>query len=131
MVLIYLFEDQKRYAPVCERLLAEVGRGAFEAVVTPITMAELIVKPLKEGRPDLANAYRAVLTGHPNLSLSAIDSDIGWMAGALRAKYGLALPDMLQAAAAMRAQRPVLISNDRVLRKVEEVEVLLLDDLVG
>ncbi len=55
--------------------------------------------------------------------------EVGWMAGALRAKYKLPLPDMIQAAFALQSARPSLLTNDRTLRRVEEVDVFLLDDL--
>jgi predicted nucleic acid-binding protein len=131
MVFIYLFEDHKRYAPVCESLVEWMESGVFLGMVTPITMAELIVKPLKAGRPDMANRYRAVMDSLKNLECSTIDTETGWMAGALRAKYGLALPDMLQVASALRAEEPTLVSNDRALQRVEELQLILLDDLVS
>jgi len=130
MVLIYLFEDHEEYAPACERLMHSIERGSLQAVVTPITMAELVVRPLHQGRTDIANAYRAALEGHPGISLEAIDGQVGWMAGALRAKYGLPLPDMIQVAMAMRAEKPALVTNDRALARVEEADICLLDELL-
>ncbi|MBN1268998.1 MAG: type II toxin-antitoxin system VapC family toxin [Kiritimatiellae bacterium] len=129
MLFIYLFEDEPRHAALCERLLAEAETGTFRAVVTPVTAAELIVKPIRQGRPDLADRYRSALAGLSNTTFPPLDLDIGWMAGALRAKYSLPLPDMLQCAIAMRSGKPTLITNDRALIKVEEVDILVLDDL--
>ena len=65
----------------------------------------------------------------PNVVLARIDEEIAFMAGALRAKYRLPLPDMLQVAVALSFPARTLITNDRALRKVKEVRVLLLDEL--
>jgi len=40
------------------------------------------------------------------------------------------LPDMMQAALALRAPQPTLITNDKALIKVEELDVFLLDEML-
>ena len=67
----------------------------------------------------------------PNIACVSLDPDVGFMAGALRATYGLPLPDMLQVAAAMKASNPTVITQDKALRKVAEVDVVSLDSVVG
>jgi hypothetical protein len=49
------------------------------------------------------------------------------MAGALRVKHSLPLPDMFQAAAAMLSDTPILVTNDKALRKVKDVTLLSLE----
>jgi len=129
MVLIYVFENQSAYAAVCEWLLLQAEAGSFTGIVTPVTMAEIVVKPLQCNRPDIADAYQAAICNAPNVQLCELAWETGVMAGALRAKYGLPLPDMLQAACAIR-QNAVLITNDRALRAVKDVEIILLSDLL-
>ncbi len=131
MVFIYLFEDAGPLAATCQDLLDRMAAGLFGGVVTPITAAELLVKPLKQRRADVADRYRNALAAFPNLSHMALDEDAGCMAAALRAKYSLPLPDLLQAAAALRAPKPTLVTNDRDLARVEEIEVVLLSQLAG
>jgi hypothetical protein len=53
--------------------------------------------------------------------------EIGFMAGSLRAKYGLPLPNILQVAAAQAAN--TIITNDRDIQHVRETNVFLLSDL--
>ena len=128
MVLIYLLEDHPVYAAVCEKLFAWAEAGAFTGAVSPVTMAELVVKPLRAGRADLADRYQAALRNLPNVTLCGISWQTGVMAGALRAKYGLALPDLIQVACAME-NGGTLVTNDKVLKRVSEVHVVLLDEL--
>jgi predicted nucleic acid-binding protein len=131
MLLIYFFEDQRPQAGVCEQLLTSMADGAFSGVVTPIPVAELLVKPLRGRRADVAQRYRNALNAMPNLTVSVIDQHTGALAGALRAKYNLPLPDLFQVATSMRSPKPTLVTNDRDLKRVSEVDVVLLDDLAA
>lgn len=130
MLWIYLFEDHPQFGAVCEQLVEKLGDGFFGGVVTAVTAAELLVKPLKQDRADIADSYRDALRGIPNLEMVGISPACGFMAGALRARYGLPLPDMIQAAVALQAERPMLVTNDKALCKVSEVDVVLLEELL-
>lgn len=128
-ILIYCFEDHPQYGRVAEFLLQQAEAGSYHGVVTPVTAAELLVKPLKAGRADLADRYRAALAHLPNIACIGISHELGCMAGALRAQYGLPLPDMFQVAAALMSPTPTLITNDRVLKQVSDVRVILLGEV--
>jgi len=130
MVWIYLLEDVPEHAEAAEVLIESARKGEFGAVMTPITCAELIVKPLKEGRPDIADRYRRMLSALPHLEQAVIDGATGWMAGSLRAKYALPLPDMLQVAVALREVQPTLITHDKALKRVKEAKVLTIVEAV-
>lgn len=130
MVWIYLFEDHPKYSAACSRLVQEAEAGTFSGVITPVTAAEMLVKPLQKRRPDIAERYRLALGNAPNIVLCPLDGEVGFMAGALRAKYGLPLPDVLQAAMALRETPATLVTNDKALKKIVEVRVILLDELV-
>ena len=103
--------------------------GVFSAIVTPITAAEVLVKPLKKGQMSIADKYRNAIRNMPNISNIKFDVEIGFMAGSLRAKYGLPLPDMLQVAAALAQPANAIITNDRDIQRVRETNVFLLSDL--
>jgi predicted nucleic acid-binding protein len=127
-VFIYLFEDHRTFGPVAEFVVEQAASGAFTAVITPVTIAELLVKPLQADRPDVADKYRTAVTHIRGITPVSIDPQVGTMAGALRAKYGLPLPDMLQAAVALAGQPPTVITNDRSLRRVSELRIVTLED---
>ena len=128
MVLIYLLEDHPVYADRCEQLLRWASESKFSGVISPITMAELLVKPLEAGRKDLADKYKNTLRNLPNIDLCECSWKTGVMAGALRAKYKMALPDMVQVALAME-HGEVLVTNDKALKKISEVTVVLLSEI--
>lgn len=126
MVFIYLFEDSPQFGSVSEFILEQVGLGKFEGVVTPITAAELMVKPIQNRRYDLADRYRLALRSMQTVVPVAFSFETGLLAGSLRAKYGLPLPDMIQVACAMESRSPTLITNDKVMERIDEAEVFLL-----
>ena len=130
MVWIYFFEAHARYGELCKQLLLQVEAGSFSAVLTPITLAELIVKPLRQHRQDRATQYRSAMQTMTNVRLLAFSVHDGWLAGSLCAKYALRLPDAMQVAAALSAERPTLVTNDKALARVKEVEIVLLNDLL-
>jgi predicted nucleic acid-binding protein len=131
MFFIYLFEDVSKYAATCEKILDQVARGFCHGVITPVTAGELVVKPLQQERPDIADRYRSALRAFTNIEVVPITAETGWLAGALRAKYRLPMPDMMQAATALQSERPAIITNDRVLKRVAEVQVYLLDEMIA
>ncbi len=126
MVFIYLFEDSPQFGSVSEFLLEQGRLGKFESIVTPITATELMVKPLQNKRYDLADRYRLALRSMQNVVPVAFSFETGLLAGSLRAKYGLLLPDMIQVACAMQSKIPTLITNDKAMEQIEEAEVFLL-----
>ncbi len=128
MFFIYLFEDCPKYGELCDVILGMLSAGSFSALITPVTAAEIIVKPLSAGRSDLADLYISALHDIKNARQAVVRVDIGQLAGALRAKYNLPLPDMFQVAVAMQAEKPSIITNDKALKRVSEVEVFLLDE---
>lgn len=131
MFFVYLFEDVPKYAALCEQILGQVAHGFCHGVITPITAGELVVKPLRHERPDIADRYRSALRAFANIETLPITLETGWLAGALRAKYRLPMPDMIQVATALQGEKPALITNDRVLKRITEVQVCLLDDLLA
>jgi predicted nucleic acid-binding protein len=129
MVLIYYLEDTERYGDLAESVIGDAEREVFEAIVTPVTAGELLVKPLQFGRPDIADRYRMAMAHLGNTSRCTLSWETGCMAGALRARYDLPLPDMFQVALAMERGSCALVTNDKALGRVEEVPIVLLDDL--
>ena len=129
-VLIYLFEDHPRFGRTAEYVFEQIAGGAFRGVITPITVAELLVKPLETGRTDIADAYQSAMRHMPGVELIALDVETGVLAGALRAQYGLPLPDMMQAAAAMRYANPIILTQDARLGKLEDLKVYALGDFM-
>ena len=87
------------------------------------------MKPLREGRKDLAEKYREVLTNSTNVRLYDVDQSICETAARLRAKYiWLRTPDALHLATAIKHDAQIVVTNDDRWRLVSEIVVLVLKD---
>jgi predicted nucleic acid-binding protein len=85
--------------------------------------------PFRFGQSELVAAFRDTITTGENTLFISIDDAIAEKAGDLRARYGLSLTDTFQIAAALASGCDLFLTNDRDLKQVTEIEVLVLDDL--
>lgn len=103
------------------------------AVISSVTVGEILVRPLKQlGRvPDHTKTF---LLDFPGLSVRSADFLVAAEAASIRAETGAALPDALIAATATLTASRWLITNDRVMRdRLAKLDwgttVLLLSDI--
>lgn len=121
--LIYHLEGSPLAAPFAS-LFQHIDQGRVSAVVTPITLAEVVTGPLKAGKEALAQRYRQLLTANQGWTLAVIDADLAVLAARLRLKYRLKLPDAIQLAAAIQHGCHALVSHDRDFGKVTDIPIL-------
>lgn len=127
-VFIYHFEQDLRHVSATRVIFESLAAGLFQGVTSAITIAEINVVPITLGRPELEEQYFATLLRFPNLSVVDITPDIARKAAEIRARYRLLTPDALQIAASIERGAPGFITNDRRLKRMAEIDVLILDD---
>jgi predicted nucleic acid-binding protein len=127
--LIYFIEGNNKYTPVVDPFFQAMDRGEFMVVTSTITLLEVLVQPLRLGKIDLVAQYREILLDTNNLVIVDVIPDIAEGAAGLRASYNLRTPDAIQIATTMFMGSTTLLTNDKELRKMEGVKVVLLDDL--
>ncbi len=93
-------------------------------------MTELLVLPYRKADQQQVDELYGVASTYPNLDWIAPDLEIADLAASLRAQYELKTPDALQAATALSAEAWALVSNDRALKRLNMLEILILDDLL-
>jgi predicted nucleic acid-binding protein len=121
--IIYLFEG----SPLVTRfraLFVDIDRGRIRALVTPITVAEIVSGPLKAGKDALAERYRRAITDNEGWTIRDIDADIAMLAARLRLQHKLKLPDALQLAAAVSEGCYALVTHDRDFASVTDLPIL-------
>lgn len=98
--------------PVALHILdAFVASGRNEAVVSMVTMMEILVRPLRSSPP----GNRTVLSfvrHHPNLETVPLDLQMALEAASLRASYRLRPPDALVVGTAIACRVSHLVTND-------------------
>jgi predicted nucleic acid-binding protein len=128
---IYLMEAHSDYLPLVAPLFVRMDSGEISAVTSTITVAEVTVLPLRLHRNDLREQYLNLLLNSVNLDVIAIDVHVAQVAAELRAQFAIRLPDALQLAAAMAAGCDAFVTNDRALKQVTDLSVIVLADLLG
>ncbi|MBZ5727565.1 MAG: PIN domain-containing protein [Acidobacteriia bacterium] len=126
-VFIYELEANPRYAALCDPIFSWLETPGHSAVTSTITMTELLVQPYREADQKRVDEFYGLLVTYPNLEWVAPDLEIAGLAAQLRARYGLRPPDALQAATAIRSQATGLVTNDRILERVDGFETLVLE----
>lgn len=119
--IIYTLEANAEFADRFAPLFERQAQGDIVFAVSTVTIAEVLTGPLKAGEEALAKRYRAVFEAWQVVELSC---DIAETAARLRGKYGLKLPDAIQAASALAINADALITHDRDFSKVRGLRVL-------
>jgi len=130
VVFTYHLQDHPRYVPATQAILDAWEGGSHQGITSILSLAEVLVKPLRDGNKEAADDYRRLLTTFPNPRLIDVSRGVGELAARLRAAHGLPMPDMMQVATALTAGATGFISNDAGFRRVKDLEILLLDDVV-
>lgn len=99
-------------------------------MTTTLTLAEIVTKPLESGKIEAVEDYKYLLNNFPNLSIIDINQKIAIIGAGLRAKYKLKLPDALQLAGGITHNASLFITNDKKIKKVKEIKVVTLDELL-
>ena len=126
--LIYYLERHPNYAAKMVGIFQRVDRGELIGVTSAVTLAEVLVDPLRRADVKLAQDYRELLY-NTDFETIPVDGIMGERAAQLRATHNLKTPDALQLAAAILSGCSAFLSNDRALLRVPDITVLILDDL--
>lgn len=126
--LIYLVERHPQFCEPVREVVELVEKGRLRLVTSTVTLTEVLVQPFRHAQPKLADAYRDILTNSPNVEILSIDPTIAEAAARLRALHGLKTPDAIQVAAAIEGRCQALLTNDPAMKRVPDLQVLLVSD---
>ena len=126
-IFIYHFEEHPHYKAPCAEVFDLMEAGAIRAVTSTVTLIEVLVQPLTKGEQELCSRYEQYLRFGPSLTLRSLDPDLALRAAQLRSRYQIRTPDAIQLAAAIEFGARLFLTNDDRLRKVTEIEVIVLE----
>lgn len=129
-VFIYFLEDHPRYRSWCGSLFDLIERGHNPAVTSTVTLLELLVQPYRAQQEELAQKIFALVSTYPKLEWVPLTMNLADRAAELRARYRLSTPDAIQLATAIGRKATRFYGNDRGLRRVKEIECIIVDDLI-
>jgi predicted nucleic acid-binding protein len=129
--LIYLIEENPAYLPTIKPFFEAIDRGDFEVITSTLTLAEVLVHPLRRGDHELADQYRHILLHANHVATVSVSDAIAEEAAQLRARHGLRTPDAIQLATATRSGASAFLTNDTRLPALASLRMLVLADLVS
>ncbi len=127
-LFIYLLEDYKEYSSQVLEVFNYCILYEVKFVTSIITYMEFTVKPYREKKYIIIDEFKNLLFDL-NAELVNINLDIADRAARLRSQYNLKPMDALQISCAIYSNCNKFISNDKRLKAITEVEIVLLDDL--
>ena len=130
MVFIYHFEESQIYSPLTFSIFENLEKGNFNGITSILTLLEILVKPKKENNSLLTERYKLLFETFPNLQVKTLNENIADIASTLRASYNINTPDAIQIATSLEAKADIFITNDETLKKISEIKVLLLSEML-
>ena len=128
--LIYSVERVEPYRTLLEPMWQRAQGGNLTIVSSPVLVVEALVKPLRDGNTEIEMQYLELFGANAvrllEASYAVFEDD-----ARLRAETGLAIPDALHAATALRADCALFITNDTGFRRVQGLPTVILDDLLA
>lgn len=128
--LIYSMERVEPYRTLLEPMWQATQEGTLTIVSSPVLVLEALVKPIRDGNAAIEAQYRELFAAGAVRLLEASHQTFE-DAAHLRAETGLAIPDALHAATALRAGCTLFVTNDADFRRVRDLPVVVLDDVVA
>ncbi len=127
--IIYYIEAHPEYGHISQEIVNYFLSEKLTAFTSVITLIEVLSKPMEMKNAKLASKFADFLKHGKNINLIDIDSNIAESASKLKGKYKkLRTLDAIQIASAMEVGAEIFITNDRDLRDVKEIKVLVLKE---
>lgn len=127
--LIYFMEGHSIYQPLLFKLFDFNDQGGFSFITSTVTLLEVLVKPLRDGRTAIAKEYKDILTNAKGIVIVDVTAAIAQQAAILRAKYNFRTPDAIQLATAIEFNADYFLTNDSRLKSANEIDIVAVTDL--
>lgn len=113
-IFIYAFENIDAVSESLKTLISTASSPSHRFLATSeLSLAEIIVVPLRKGDQHLLDIYDSITIGNSFLYVGAVSRDVLWLAAVLRSENRqLRLPDAIHLATAMLLGCDYFLSGD-------------------
>lgn len=125
-VFIYALEGFPAFTEQLSLLFAAIERGEALCVTSQLTLAELLVKPFRDGDRAKETTCRQAIQNRPGLAVIPVGLEILVEAARRRAAENLRIPDAIHLATAISGGCGAFLTNDERLTSRKGLDVLLL-----
>lgn len=127
--IIYFIEKHSTYGKIVKKIIDFVQQKEKYILSSVLTLTEVLIKPVEKGDKILTEQFISFLKNEENLSLVEISIEIAEKAGKLRGEYPfIRTVDAIQIATAIEGTADIFITNDKKLRQIKKMKILILDD---
>ncbi|MGG6269325.1 type II toxin-antitoxin system VapC family toxin [Leptolyngbya sp. AN03gr2] len=130
-VWIYAVESYPSFIQDLTALLQSIDQGHQVAITSELSLAEVLVKPLREKDQARQDAYKRAIVNRNNVFVVPVLRELLIDAAQVRADIGLKLPDAIHVATAMRSQCTTFLTNDDRLKSLGSLNVVLLSEAIS
>jgi len=127
--IIYYIEAHPRYGPLIINAVNSFEKEKIKVYTSVITLTEVISKPIEKGDKKLVKEFIDFLRHGKNLNLTDINVNVAEKAGLLKGNYSdLKTIDAIQISSAIEIGSDAFLTNDKRLKKIKEIKVMVLED---
>lgn len=130
-VFIYAVEGYAKYSSLCTGLLQSIERMTLHSVTSELTLAEVLVRPLKDAKRAIAKIYEDLIQTQFDLNVVPVTRNVLIEAAKLRAAAGCRLPDAIHIATAQLSASKIFLTADKTLKVPSPLRVVTLDELLA
>lgn len=128
-IIIYAVEGYEAHAELIKSLLQALTERELIAITSDLTLAEVLVKPQRDGNTTVSDAYRRFLSPTEVLRNAPITRELLEVAASLRATTSLKLPDAIHFASALQYNCDSFLTNDDCFQNLLGLNVVMLPRL--
>ena len=125
-ILIYFIEAHTDYHMLTRQIFESIEAGRNLGICSTLSILEILVQPYRKSNEVMVNEFYSLLTTYPHLSWIELSVEIADLGARLRANYQIKTPDAILLATAICSGASGFIGNDLKLKKVKDLDVLLL-----
>jgi predicted nucleic acid-binding protein len=128
-ILIYALEGHDLYGAVLAKLMHAVEIGSLRALTSELTLAEVLVGPLRDGDSLTGQVYEQLLEPGQKISTVPIDRSVLGRSALIRSTSRARLPDAIHVATAELMGCKFFLTEDRGIPVQGPLKVINLADL--
>ncbi len=115
-IFIYAIDGHEEYKDLLQQIFEHIIQNKVLVVTSELTLAECLVKPLKDDNQEAVEQFKNHLKSSEFLKIKNVSRNILIHSADLRNTLNLKLPDAIHMATAIDQGCKTFISNDRKLK---------------
>ena len=129
-VWIYGLEGYPDFVADLTALFQTIEQGRLTAVTSELSLAEALVKPMKDQNIAVQALYQQAIANRKNVEILPVDRNILIKAAQLRTQNKLKLPDAIHLATAIASNCTTFLTNDQGFQNVTQLPVIILSKVI-